>query len=268
MEDWQILALKIDKDPSSEELADFFGRLWPNITKTGEISCGLRAKGALKKNIKKIAKRMDSEKSILSIYGNGRYHHYTYGLCHEIADARSKEYGYIHIDHHKDDYFRRDKIINCGSFVCDLFNDSNAAAVRFIGCGYENEEEAIREKKLRRIGVRKGVKNLIKKIPEDVYISMDFDCMNRTEIITDYQGGDLRLEELLKSLSAIQENKNIISADMLGYRGGKDSKSLLFYAIVAGKIIGKDTEQFETFYKKAKNGKFTYENLQAQLYDI
>src|SRR3989339_177768 len=37
----------------------------------------------------------------LVVYGSGRYHHYTYGLC-KLADRISNDYGYIHFDHHND----------------------------------------------------------------------------------------------------------------------------------------------------------------------
>jgi hypothetical protein len=59
---------------------------------------------------------------------------------------------------------------------------------------------------------------------------------------TGYSTGFLRLDELLESLEIIGRNRNIISADVLGYKPAKfedlASKSLLVYALIGKKITG------------------------------
>ena len=43
----------------------------------------------------------NSKEKKLVLYGSGSLHHYTYGLC-RLADKLSKNYAYIHFDHHDD----------------------------------------------------------------------------------------------------------------------------------------------------------------------
>src|SRR3989344_5558438 len=83
--------------------------------------------------VKAIVKAEVPQGKNLVMYGHGSYHHFTYGICSEIADNQSKEYAYVHIDNHHDTYHEHEGMFNCGSFVRRLLGETNANSVRYIG---------------------------------------------------------------------------------------------------------------------------------------
>ncbi len=194
------------------------------------------------------------------MYGSGDYHHYTYGLC-RLADALSEEYGYVHLDHHSDDYPSSSKGINCGSFVNYILEDTNAAKALLIG-EYPNPRttnqlghglfDAITESGLRDKNGSRELDKKLSKLPDDVYLTFDLDVMDYDEITTGFDQGTLKRKELLDVISAIKASKNIISADILGFefrdfavffQGGQKTCRLTdcekLYAEIADRIMGK-----------------------------
>ncbi len=168
------------------------------------------------------------KKRRLVLYGNGAYHHYTYGLC-RLADKLSEEYGYIHVDHHADlilkGYSRSDKNIHCGVFVHAIMQETNAEKALFIGTkktldGYDLPYPSIAEHNFMNPGGWQLLKEKLQLLPNDVYLTLDLDVMHAEEISTDYDRGTMRRTQLLQMIDIIKNSKNIISADVLGLATG------------------------------------------------
>lgn len=172
------------------------------------------------------------------MYGNGSYHHYTYGLTHNIMKPRSEEYLYIHIDFHTDAGIAKNKCgcdarksrlkffskcggknLGCGSFVEEI-KKNNAKNFLFIGtdsaCGWKRSEWVKQQTLLDQDIKTTIATELNKKRCVDTYVSMDLDVLDYPELPTCYGRGKITLKHLLDILSVIKEHKNIVAADILG----------------------------------------------------
>jgi arginase family enzyme len=262
--EWDILVLEVDIP--SREFGKFLELIWPARVKRRKIPSSLGkgvSYGCLhkKKDIREGIKNIldwETDK-VLTVYGSGRFHHYTYGLCREIADKRSEAYDYIHFDYHSDNgHFRyNNEEIYAGSFVKSILKDSKAKNLRFIG-----GSEGLTKDDLIENEFEKTLLEYVRGAQEDAYLSIDLDVMDEGEVKTDFWQGKLKIEELLDSISVIQKEKNLISADILGYSSTDilgyprkiDAKSLLLYAAAAAQIIGVNPTRFVRLHKEAKNG--------------
>jgi arginase family enzyme len=108
------------------------------------------------------------------MYGRGGRHHYTYGLCTEVANRKSDRYAYFHFDAHPD--WGDNDPLSCAGFVEAILNDSHAQALRYVGCGRGLEIEWSYKyasgNRIRSQGITKVIKWLLKGTPRDVYISL------------------------------------------------------------------------------------------------
>ena len=71
------------------------------------------------------------------------------------------------------------------------------------------------------------LKSIFNELPTDnVYVSIDKDCLNAEYALTNWEEGQLKLEELISMLKQIQQKHKVIAADITGeysdpeYRGG------------------------------------------------
>lgn len=276
-EPWKLVIL--DCDPSTERVAHFFENVWSDGI-MHIVNQGLNGPSTKKKNVIKDTEPISRlEGKILIIYGDGIYHHYTYGLCTATAYKKSKDYIYVHTDNHTDaGNHGIDGYIGCGSFVEDIIKGAGAKDALLLGPTHgsnelkrthidqptlasEKAEEALRDK-------------LKEKLQKDVYASFDLDVMHRTEIITSYGQGMLELKHLLKIIEVINEEKNVISADILGLSSSTSYRlkseclepvSLLTYAALAAKITGKDTKELEKLQGYFKNKKVYADDLRERV---
>lgn len=79
---------------------------------------------------------------VLTVYGDGEFHHYTYALTRLAAERRGLEdpnrpWTYFQIDNHRDDWGERGSdgtagFVDCGSFV-DTIVDHHGAVPFFVG---------------------------------------------------------------------------------------------------------------------------------------
>lgn len=188
----------------------------------------------------------------LVMYGHGEYHHFTYGLCAEIADKQSSEYTYVHIDNHHDTYWEHNGKFNCGSFVRRILGETNAKSVRYIGTAPPAQHvdvaiDGIKLKKgtMKSLGTRevaeKSLESLFDGTPEDVYLTIDLDVMPQRYVTTsageDWGVGMMDPGTLMKTVDFIKEKKNIIGADILGYTGGSNGNGLGIYSKIAGRLL-------------------------------
>jgi hypothetical protein len=247
---WSVCAFEHDRP--SREISQFFCNVWGrnnfatvrapvvnpkqtyNVNKTPDV---LRV-------TKEVSYAGTLEDSVLTLYGYGGSHHYTYGFCNHIAKPRAKEYLYVHIDHHSDAgpattsrKFNKSNrkwevekgvySLGCGSFVLNL-KKLGAKEFSFIGATgkltgpkFKNASHLPQDKLFspKKKGLEKVIKkDLRSKECKDVYISMDLDVLAPEEISTGFSRGKIKLWHLLTILDEIKQHKNIIGADILGYR--------------------------------------------------
>lgn len=257
MEDWKLVML--EHDEGSKEMIDFFKKIWSDgIIRKNIGNVWLEDTDSNSRTMQNLMGNLEGK--ILTLYGSGSFHHYTYGLCYAIAHKRSDNYMYVHIDNHTDSIYRENGIIKCGSFVENILEEPEENDILLIGPWKgENpkERKTISQKDLISKQAKYIVrKELEKKLQKDVYVSLDLDILTYADISTDFTQEILELKHLLNVIEVLKEGKNIISADILGYRGiAPPSRygstratypiNLLTYATLAAKITGKDTQELE-----------------------
>lgn len=215
-DDWQIVSLEMDE--TGKELGRYFAKRAKNLKRV-HLSDELYDRDDLAKKIRRI---VVPGRKTLAIYGSGRFHHYTYGLC-KAADRLSDGYCYIHFDHHDDYAANNPQRLECGSFVNAILEDTHATSAIFIGTSIPWTNSIYSIDCSGKEQTSPSLEKILKKTTRDVYLSFDLDVMDMSEITTDYFGGDMEANELVRLIKMIKGKKRIISADILGYsRNGLD----------------------------------------------
>lgn len=182
-------------------------------------------------------------KKTLALYGSGQYHHLAYGLC-RLANDLSKNFAYIHIDHHSDSYKSKTGKISCSSFVQYIVGDGFAKESLLIGATHPSAAGFTDEHSLYKSGMKTLEELLDNSRYDNVYLSIDFDIMKKGEISTIPSRGAMDKKMILDVIGIIKSKKNIISADILGYTfslfPSRRQKSMQLYEDVAKAIIGKE----------------------------
>ena len=221
---------------------------------------------------------------VLTIYGSGSFHHFTYGLVKNIADAISSNYAYIHIDQHTDDRWPEAEQLSSGSFVGQISLKHTVAAVRYIGCEQIMNTKTptriiLQNKTINELGVKQSLTSLLEGTPQDVYVSIDLDVLKKNEMLTRWSEGEMSIDTLIEIIAFLKNNKNIISADILGHgsyhvpfdvdekpdlsdalRKKINHTNMLVYAIVVGTFLGIDISTW-----KQEHGKLASEDLHKYL---
>jgi len=221
----------------------------------------------------------DVDGKILTLYGHGGSHHFTYGLVSSVMGRRISPFLYVHIDQHTDagrahpDPNRSSKQIglSCGAFVREI-EKLGAKSFLYVGteanCG-GGTLPYVRQRNLINGNTKKVMlKKLQARSCNDTYVSIDLDVLAQPEVATGYARGKLTLENLLEVIEIIQEQKNILGADVLGFsvraldydevssHKHYEEISFLTYAIIASKFIGRDYQDFvkvrNSYMKKNK----------------
>ncbi|MFA5888276.1 MAG: arginase family protein [Candidatus Nanoarchaeia archaeon] len=169
---------------------------------------------------KAVAECIKTDSRVLALYGHGGYHFFTYGLA-MLANKLSDEFGYIHIDRHHDSWFYNWEKITCGGFVRQINldthvygssrrmiyigNDGGATANIFLGNVIRDNIAEELEKTLKVMRV------------DDVYVTVDLDVMPSDDVMTAFERGKLRKDDIKAILKTIRQQKRIISADIVGF---------------------------------------------------
>ena len=263
--DWKILCL--DFDEASHDIKDFLQTLWPDkITTYSFEPCAHNTRPEYAREIAKnaAAKLADTTGKILTVYGSGSYHQFTYGLLTAIADERSKSYTYIHIDQHSDNGAIYDpNIITCGNFVSFIPDSTHATAIKYIGCksifNPVPSQDRLHLASLEQ-NSQESLTKLFDETPDAAYITTDLDVLWEEQMATGYPGGMMNLSTLIETLLHIKKTKNIISADACGFHINHHIRenpkttlrkaSILVYAAIAGIFLGEDITEFTKEHKR------------------
>jgi arginase family enzyme len=233
-QEFQLYVMRHDKPSKvlAEKLSDFKPEII-NLFRFGGLLEFKNSFSISRKKVRKMIARAFNgrtlEKTPLVVYGSGHYHHYTYGLCHELADKRSQRYTYVHIDQHTDfgtiipHIFSG--LLSCGNFVTQILEDTNAKPSVHIGQTYPYNPLSClnaRASDLRFItNLKENQKrfkrtnNLFSCMRPEVYVTIDLDVLNGY-VRTDYGKGYLTLKQLLRTLTQIKQRRKIIGLDICG----------------------------------------------------
>lgn len=262
MPDWKIYTLEFsnaDIIGPGEEIGRFLEGLWPSSVIRNKVPPYFQTRDILIKGIEKIDGRQEK---IIAVFPDNGMHHYTYGLCRR-ADRLSERYIYGHFSTYPDDLplFETDEntelkpgtIIEKETFVSAILRDTHAAGVVHFGTNAKYHTPRIKSECLSGI--------------TDIYPSIDFSILDPSEFSynTKWGRGEWKLDELVHNLRLLKSQKNIISADCVGYVGFKDPKSLLTYACICALLMGEDASPFVELHSLAKRDKLDYGGMQKKL---
>ena len=226
---------------------------------------------------------------VLTVYGSGEFHHWTYALTRLALDPRNVgEWTYFHFDQHRDDWGDPDddqgvkNTLDCACFVDQLAHDHGATPFmvgpevypRQDAKGYEICGKHIplyhnwfTQKKQRSKTWHNNVRPLsqtglelpatadLRKTPVDSYFSFDLDLLSYSEIVTNYdQNEDMTLRRVCQILDKVRPFKRLFSADILGFPEGNRHHALscLTMIILARKIMGLGTRRLMNYHTEAK----------------
>lgn len=296
MSNWKILLLHTRKNTL---LKRTFEAAFPGAVTSlhvPELGRSRKERGSKVKIMNYFNKHIYSPKiwgsRVLTIYGSGRYHHYTYALSRLAAKRRGLEgpeqnWTYFHVDQHRDEWGKREadgttSEIDCASFVDSIAHDHGAVPF-FIGpdvypkkdaAGYNVDGRHIpifsnyftqslqRSRKWtsnsvprRQTGLELPATADLRATPISAYLSFDLDLLARSEIVTDYdQNDDMTLRRVCQILDKIRPYKRVFSADILGFPdwNRQHALSCLTMIILARKIMGLGIEHLLKYHTEAK----------------
>lgn len=175
-------------------------------------------------SLKSIYNRIINKKhSKVTFIGNGNYHYVTYLLLKDIK----KPFTLVLFDHHTDMMDAPSKsLVTCGSWVSNAINNlPNLKKVIIIGVSQEliysniidnKDKVAILSKE--NIGQAKTVNEYIESntVTDEIYISVDKDVLAYTDASTNWDQGNMKLEDLLNSINYMCNNYKILGLDVCG----------------------------------------------------
>ncbi len=225
---------------------------------------------------------------VLTVYGDGEFHHWTYALTRLALDRRGVgEWTYFHFDQHRDDWGTSDARglkpdINCAGFVDQIAHDYSGTpfmvgptvcpkqdAAGYTICGknipiYHNYFT----KKLQRskawsnnvqpasqTGLELPSARDLQTTPTESYLSFDLDLLAHSEIVTNFdQNDDMTLRRVCQILDKVRPYKRVFSADILGFPDWNKTHALsaLTMVILARKIMGLGVGRLLKYHTYAK----------------
>lgn len=229
---------------------------------------------------------------VLTIYGDGEFHHYTYALTKFAAERKGlahSDFGwtYMHFDNHRDDWGYRapdgtSMYLDCASFVDAIAHDHKAIPF-FVGPdaypkkdsqGYriagqeipiynnyftkelQESMEWTRNTGLRDLytGAELPALRDLKETPTPAYLSFDLDYLATTEIVTNFdQNPNVTTRRLCQILDRIRPHKRVFSADILGFPDDcSHPLSVLTMIILARKVMGLRVERLLRYHGRLK----------------
>lgn len=225
---------------------------------------------------------------VLTVYGDGNFHHWTYALTRFALDRRGiGEWTYFHFDQHRDDWGKSDSRglkseLDCASFVDQIAHDYSAIpfmvgpdvypqkdsqGYRIAGkeiplyhnyftkdlqesrCWHNNVTPA------NLTGLELPAARDLRETPTESYLSFDLDLLSHSEIVTNYdQNDDMTLRRVCQILDKVRPYKRVFSADILGFPDWNKTHALsaLTMVILARKIMGLGVERFLKYHTQAK----------------
>ncbi len=236
---------------------------------------------------------------VLTVYGDGNFHHWTYALTRLALDRRRMgEWTYFHFDQHRDDWGSYDSqglkpLLDCANFLDQIAHDYSGTpfmvgpetnprrdSLGYTICGkniplYHNyftqklqhsrtwTSNAVPDAQT---GLELPSAADLRATPTESYLSFDLDLLSHSEIVTNYdQNDDMTLRRVCQILDKVRPYKRIFSADILGFPDWNTHHALscLTMVILARKIMDLGVERLLKYHSWAKRRQAGIRNLQA-----
>lgn len=294
MDDWQIVLLHTKKTTLLKRAfeAAFPGR----VISLHVPDLGARSKAyAKKEDLVRYFRRHVFDPGVwrhrvLTVYGDGDFHHYTYALTKLALERRGMgSWTYFHFDQHRDDWGDRGgdgyaDSLDCASFVDQIAHDHSATPFLVGPDAYakrDSEGYTIRDKHIpiyhnfftkelqrsqrwlnngiqfegKQTGVELPAVPDLRATPAESYLSFDLDLLARSEIVTNFDQNDhATVRRLCQILDHIRPHKRVFSADILGFPDWNKHHALscLTMVILARKIMGLGVDRLLNHHTRAK----------------
>jgi hypothetical protein len=225
---------------------------------------------------------------VLTIYGDGCFHHWTYALTRLALGRRNVgEWTYFHFDQHRDDWDKRDDqgltpILHCANFVDQIAHDFGGTPFMVGPDAYPKQDsrgynicgkriplyhnfftQALQQSRGWRnnavmssqTGLELPAARDLRETPTPSYLSFDLDLLSHSEIVTNYdQNDDMTLRRVCQILDKVRPYKRVFSADILGFPDWNRDHALscLTMIILARKIMGLGVDRLLKYHTYAK----------------
>ncbi len=226
---------------------------------------------------------------VLTVYGSGSYHHFTYALIKLALERRGLDgfnWTYFHWDHHRDDWGERDRngqpeLLHCANFVDSIAHDHQGIPFMVGPDAYPNKDKRgyvvhgnnipiyhnFFTKKLQRsqlwpsnaplsynTGLELPSVDDLRATPTETYLTFDLDLLTQSEMVTDYdQNPWMTVRRICRMLDHVRPFKRIFSADILGLPEERHHPlSALTMVILARKIMGLGARRLLEYHTLAK----------------
>lgn len=153
----------------------------------------------------------------ITYIGNGNYHYVTYEFLREI----DQPFSLVLFDNHTDAK-RSDNLLGlltCGSWVAEAAASlPHLQQVVMVGVHADPSLECpeLRSKLILLPDLNDPRQLLSALSVDDVYISIDKDVLDRSEAVTNWDQGTMRLKQLIAALHSLVLSKNVIGIDVCG----------------------------------------------------
>ena len=236
---------------------------------------------------------------VLTVYGDGNHHHFTYALTKLALDRRALDgfnWTYFHWDQHRDDWGERDengqpKKLDCSNFVDSIAHDHQGIPFMVGPESYPKKDAQgyqiggteipiyhnFFSKALQRTqrwtnnqpfsyqsGLELPSVDDLRATPTETYLTFDLDLLAQSEIVTYFDQNEwMTLRRVCRMLDHVRPFKRVFSADMLGFPDELHHPlSVLTMVILARKIMGLGVSRLLEFHTHAKRKQAARLNLQ------
>ncbi|MDN6626606.1 MAG: arginase family protein [Pisciglobus halotolerans] len=167
--------------------------------------------------IKKIVN--DQKKSLVYFLGNGNFHYLTFPIVQRFKEP----FTLIIFDHHNDaGTFPYENVTTCGSWINDVIENNKAVTeVLIIGSTQQNEKGMVtkNKRKIRFLYEKDMTQEKIEKMAhsiqtKQIYISIDRDILTEEQVQTNWDQGNVTVNELIKAVRLISKSPTGIGAEV------------------------------------------------------
>lgn len=176
-----------------------------------------------RKSLASIGKRLKKCKDRgVTFIGSGNYHYVTYLLMSEVQSP----FTLVLFDHHTDMMEAPcESLVTCGSWVLNsLENLPMLKKVVIIGTREDLIESipkhlnkkvlVFSEEDIGQVDIKKYIKSAV--FTDNVYVSIDKDVLDESEVVTNWDQGHMKLMQLLNLVRFIAVDKQICGIDVCG----------------------------------------------------
>jgi arginase family enzyme len=153
----------------------------------------------------------------ITYIGSGNYHYVSYEFLREI----DRPFSLVLFDNHTDAK-RSDNLsglLTCGSWVAEAAaNLPHLKQVVMVGVHADclTDSPELHSKIVLLPDLDHPQRLLSALSVDDVYISIDKDVLDRSDAVTNWDQGTMRLKQLILALHSLVQNKNVIGIDVCG----------------------------------------------------